>query len=184
MRLFCGFAISYEVRRNIELLLAHLRPAARIRWSPADNLHITTKFIGEFPRERVAVLTGALQAIGRPAPLHLSIRGLGWFPNPHQPRLLFAGVEASAELSAFFERLNDGLAELGVARETKPYHPHLTLARIPPAVEKAELGALRRAIAELPSAEFGAFVAAKHLLYESTMSADGSQYRVEAEYPL
>lgn len=184
MRLFCGFAVSYEVRRNIELLLEHLRPAARIRWSPADNLHITAKFIGEFPRERLQELRAVIDSIERPAPFRVAIEGLGWFPNPHQPRILFAGVHAGAELPALFGRLDAALGELGVALESKPYQPHLTLARVPPSVEKAELGALRRAIAELPSASFGVYNAAKLLLYESTLTPDGSQYRVEAEFPL
>ena len=86
MRLFTGLDVPYEMRRNLELLLHLLKPKAKIAWSPMDNLHVTTKFIGEWPEERLDELKGALSAVPKPGELKIAIRGLGWFPNPHHPR--------------------------------------------------------------------------------------------------
>jgi 2'-5' RNA ligase len=180
MRLFCGLSLAYEVRRNLELLLQHLRAQADIQWSPPDNLHITTKFIGEWPDDRVDEVRRALAEIPPAGAMKIAVRGLGWFPNPHSPRVLFAGVDAPQELHDLHAAADSQLAAIGVKAESKPYHPHLTLARIKSA---SGLAPLRQAIAGLPSADFGVFTAAKHLLYRSKLTPSGSQYSVIAEFP-
>ena len=62
MRLFTALDLAPGVAANLERLLKQLRPTARIQWSPPANLHITTKFIGEWPDERLAELRAALAA--------------------------------------------------------------------------------------------------------------------------
>jgi 2'-5' RNA ligase len=181
MRLFCGFSLAYEVRRNLELLLEYLRPQADIQWSPPDNLHITTKFIGDWADDRVDEVREALAGIPAPGPMRIAIRGLGWFPNPHAPRVLFAGVEAPPELLGLHAAADVRLAAIGVKAESKPYHPHLTLARVK---SPGGLAPLRQAIAGLPAADFGGFTAEKHLLYRSRLTPAGSKYSVIAEFPL
>lgn len=181
MRLFCGLSLAYEVRRNVELLLEHLRPQADIQWSPPENLHITTKFIGEWPEDRVEEIRAALAEIPPPGAMKIAVRGLGWFPNPHSPRVLFAGIEAPRALHELHAAADTRLASAGVKPESKPYHPHLTLARVK---TPSGLARLRQAIAALPSADFGAFTAQKHLLYRSRLTPSGSQYSVIGEFPL
>lgn len=180
MRLFCGLSLAYEVRRNIELLLQHLKPLASINWSPPENLHITTKFIGEWPDTDIGKVKDQLAELPKPGALKITVGGLGWYPNPHHPRIFFAGVIAP-ELSAFAQATDQVLASIGVKQESKPYNPHLTLARIK---ADSDLSALRRAIAGLPSTDFGTFIATKHLLYRSQTGPKGSVYSVEAEFPL
>lgn len=181
MRLFCGLALSYQVRRNIELLLEHLRPQASISWSPSANLHITTKFIGEWPEDDLPRLVEKLRELPPPGEMEVTVRGLGWFPNPHQPRVFFAGVAAPQELAMLHSDVDRTLATIGVKPGTKPYNPHLTLARIK---DKPDLAALRRSVAELPSADFGKFTASKHLLFRSQLKPTGSVYSVISEFPL
>jgi 2'-5' RNA ligase len=181
MRLFCGLSLAYEVRRNLELLLEHLRPKAALHWTPPANLHITTKFIGEWPEERGAELRETLTRLGAGRTIRLAVRGLGWFPNPHHPRFLFAGVEKTAELEQLAADTARALTGVGIPEETKPYLPHVTLARIK---GEPDLAPVRAAIASLPSADFGAYTAAKHLLYRSRVGPEGSVYSVEAEFPL
>lgn len=175
VRLFTGFALDYPVRRNLELLLEHLRPLAPLAWSPAANFHVTTKFIGSFPEERLDELKAELARVPKPGRIELRVEGLGWFDNPHNPRAFFAAVRANEALAEFKRNLD------GVSPEGRPYVPHVTLARVR---EKVELGALRRAIAELPSAEFGVSVPVKHLLYKSEATERGSEYKVIGEFEI
>ena len=100
MRLFTGLDLPRAVVDGLEQLLGRLRPAARIQWSPPANLHITTKFIGEWPEERLDELKRALGAVGISAPVDIAIRRLGWLPNPRSARMLYAGVEAGEALTA------------------------------------------------------------------------------------
>ncbi|HBY63491.1 MAG TPA: RNA 2',3'-cyclic phosphodiesterase [Solibacterales bacterium] len=185
MRLFTGLAIPYEVRRNLELLLQHLKPAADVRWSPLDNLHITTKFIGEWPEERIGEMKRALAGVPVEGAIEISIAGLGWFPNPHSPRIFWAGVQAPESLGALAKRTERAAAALGVAVEERTFSPHLTLARMDPArTSRQEISALQRAVGELPSADFGRFTAGRFHLYRSQMKSGGSVYSVLESYSL
>jgi 2'-5' RNA ligase len=179
MRLFTALDLEPGVVANLERLLVELRPTARIQWSPPANLHITTKFIGEWPDERLAELTTALAALPARAAIPVRIHHLGFFPNPHSPRVFWCGIEAPglAELAAETDRAT---AALGVAAETRAFSPHLTLARIK---DRLNLQPLREAIARLPELEFGRFVGTRFYLYQSQLRPGGSVYTKLAEFP-
>ena len=181
MRLFTGLDLPPEVVRNLEGLLERLRPAARINWSAPANLHITTRFIGEWPEPRLAELRAALSGVPSHPAIPIAIRKLGFFPNPHSPRVFWAGVEASPELAALASETDRALAPLGLPPEGRPFSPHLTLARIR---EPAPMQTLCQSIAALPSLEFGGFTAASFCLYHSRLTAAGSVYTKLAEFPL
>lgn len=181
MRLFIGLDVPYEMRRNLELLLHHLKPHAKISWSPMSNLHLTTKFIGEWPEERLDELKGALRQVPAPGDLHISIRGIGWFPNPHHPRVLYAGVAAPDGFATLARDTERACGKLGVPAEEREFRPHLTLARIK---APTDLTALRQTIANLPSADFGSFTASEFHLYESRLAPGGSIYTKLASYSL
>ena len=180
MRLFTGLDLPAEVVRNLEKLLEELRPTAHIQWSPPANLHITTKFIGEWPEERLDELKSALAGVPGRAGIPLHIHKVGFFPNPHSPRIFWCGIEAPglAELAADTDRAT---AALGVESEKRAYSPHLTLARIK---ETVDLQPLREKIAARASLDFGSFAAAAFFLYRSQLRPTGSVYTKLAEFPL
>jgi len=177
MRLFTAIAIPEEVCQRLTELVARLGPTAPVAWSPAGNWHITTKFLGEWAD--VAGLAQELAAVRAPA-TEVAVRGLGWFPNPHQPRTLFAGA-AGEGLAELHQQTDAACARRGVASETKRYSPHLTLARIPAGTPVEEL---RRAISELETVDYGRFRAGSFWLYESRAEARGSVYYKIKEFPL
>jgi 2'-5' RNA ligase len=180
MRLFTAIDISEEVRGHLRALLERWRPLARIRWSPADNLHITTKFIGEWPETRIDEIKTALAGIPRAGAIEIAVRGLGWFPNDRRPRVLWAGIQAGGPLTNVARAIDEAVAVLGVPAEQRDYSPHLTLARIR---EAAPLDALRAAIAQASAKtveDFGTFRATDFFLY---LSAAG-KYTKLAAFPL
>jgi 2'-5' RNA ligase len=179
MRLFTGLDLAAPVVRELERLTARLRPTARIHWIPPANLHLTTKFVGEWPDERLGDLRAALDRVARPAPFEIAVRRVGFFPNPHHPRVFWCGLEAPPELAALARATEDALAALGVPREDRAFSPHLTLARIK---EPVNLEALREAIATLPSLDFGAFTARCFYLYQSRLQPSGAVYTKLAEF--
>ena len=180
MRLFTGLDLPAEVVHNLEQLLERLRPAARIHWSLPANLHITTKFLGEWPEERLGELKAALAALESQPPIAVHIRKVGFFPNPHAPRVFWCGIDAPG-LEALANHTDGATAALGIVRETRAFSPHLTLARIK---EKVNLHPLREAVVGLPSLDFGQFQAASFFLYQSTLRPSGSVYTKLAEFPL
>jgi 2'-5' RNA ligase len=176
VRVFTALDIPKEVRGALADALARWKPLAKISWSPIDNLHITTKFIGEWPEARLDELKEALAAVPRTGSIGIAIRGIGWFPNERRPRVLWAGVDADASLAKLAHATEQAVAKLGVAVEERPYSPHLTLARVREAVP---LDTLRAAVAKA-NHDFGNFRAEHFKLY---LSAAG-RYTPLASFPL
>jgi 2'-5' RNA ligase len=177
MRLFTGIDLPPEVQHNLRELLHRLRPAADISWSTVEKMHITTKFIGEWPEDRLDEMKATLTLVGPAGPIEIAVRGLGWFPNEKHPHVLWAGIEAGPQLSALALAIENAVHTIGVPKEDRKFSPHLTLARIR---ERVPLDALRRAIEALESVNFGSFQASSFFLYLSS----GGKYTKLAEFVL
>jgi 2'-5' RNA ligase len=123
------------VRAAIEGSLQQLKTEPpRLVWVAPRGLHVTLRFFGEQPDERVAGLVAAVQQPYAVAPFAIQWHGLGAFPSPRRPRAIWMGVRQGArelgqlevEVARRFGRLLPG-EEPGHA---EPFHPHLTLARV------------------------------------------------------
>jgi 2'-5' RNA ligase len=180
MRLFTGIAIAPHVLDNIERLLGELRPLARLNWTPIENLHITSKFLGEWPEPKLPELEQALRRIPAPGNIRIAVASFGFFPNPHHPRVLFAGVQAGPALGELARSIDEALLPLGCAREERPYAPHITLAKI----KNEHLRNLREHIASMTNPDFGSFDAVDFHLYLSKPGPRGSVYSRLASYSL
>ncbi len=180
MRLFTGLDLPAEVAGNLEQLLRQLRPAARIDWSPPANLHITTKFIGEWPEERLGG-TAAARSAALPArpPIPVHIRKVGFFPNPHSPRVFWCGIEAPG-LTRTGRRYRPRHGGPGHrARETRllpASHAGPHQGEAGPATSAR--GHRRPALARFGSSPRGSF-----FLYRSQLRPTGSVYTKLAEFP-
>ena len=108
MRLFTGISLPEAFLYRVASLLGPLRLLADIRWSPASNLHITTKFIGEWPGDRLSELAAALSVISSPA-FEVELSGLGWFPSPQSPHVFWMGVHGGDALPALAARTDAAL---------------------------------------------------------------------------
>lgn len=164
MRLFCGIEIPERIKSSLRALTGKLRPLAKLSWSPIENLHVTTKFIGEWPEERLDEMKRALRTVKPPGEIEIGVRGLGWFPNERNPRVFWAGIESSDRLQELAKETDRAAAKLGVVSEEREFHPHLTLAR---RREPVPIEQLRKAVTELLSEDFGSFRAEAFFLYLS-----------------
>lgn len=173
MRLFTAIDIPDDIKAALATLLDRLRPLAKLHWIPVEKVHITTKFIGEWPEERLDELKRALAAITCPAPVEVAIRRLGWLPNPRSARVLYAGVEASEALTALAVATEQAGESIGVPSEDRIYRPHVTLARTR---KRVPLGALKHALAEIELSAIGSYRASSFALY---LSAAGKYTKLQ-----
>jgi RNA 2',3'-cyclic 3'-phosphodiesterase len=180
MRLFIALDLPEQIVARLDQLIARLKPTATINWSPASNLHITTKFIGEWPEPRLEELQKALRHIPSRSPLQVRIHGVGFFPNSKSPRTFWCGIEAPG-LEELASDTDAATSSLGIASEKRPYSPHLTLARIK---ERLDLSPLQRAIEREVSLDFGRFEARGFFLYRSQLRPTGSVYTKLSEFQL
>jgi len=180
MRLFCGIDLPEDVRERLERLLMHLRPAAHLKWVPVYNLHLTLKFIGEWPEAKLPDLQAALRSVAKRPVIALDVRGLGWFPNARNPRVFWANVEDHDTLKPLMRDIEAALEPLGIPKETRNFTSHLTLARIK---DPVPLEMLRNAITSLGAADFGSFDVDRFYLYRSQPGSAGSIYTKLCEFP-
>jgi len=180
MRLFVAIDIPAEIKDALRCFVDRLRPTAKIGWSPVDNLHITTKFIGEWAEPRLEEMKRALTSVPVKGAIDINVKGLGWFPNSRRPRVFWAGVEGGEPLRALARATGQAVAQLGVPIDERDYSPHLTLARIREAVP---LERLHQTIESFPAGcgfDFGSFSARQFFLYLSS----GGKYTQLAGFSL
>jgi 2'-5' RNA ligase len=137
----------------------------RIAWVQPASMHLTLKFLGDIDEQRVGPLRDAIAAatVGRRA-LRVPLARLGAFPRPQEPRALWIGAPHewqggidARDLAALVRAIEDCCDVEGVAPETRPFAPHMTLARIKAGERQAgralaRAGALDRPLALDPLA--------------------------------
>lgn len=174
MRLFVALEIPRAVRDNLATLIKDLRNAdPKARWVRPENIHVTLKFIGEVPGEKVQDIRGALSSVHSEREIELNFRGLGFFPNAKRPSVLWAGIDASPNLQSLAGDIESALEKLGFPPEKRPFVPHLTIARFqPPRIHEQ----LQPAIAQSSEREFGSLRTGKFRLIESKLKPSGAEY--------
>jgi 2'-5' RNA ligase len=171
MRLF----IALDIPTNVRVALANYMERARAlapdaRWARVEGLHVTLKFIGHVDDAVVEQIKAALASV-KAAPFEVRFEGVGFFPNPNTARVFWARVDGGNRLPLLASTIDAALEKLGFPRETKPYHPHLTLAR----TSSRPLRGLKPLLDE-PRPQFGTITAREFFLYQSQPQKGGSKY--------
>ncbi len=135
LRLFCAVELPAAVRARAVEHIKRLRasaPHVKASWERAEKLHITLKFFGAIEADRLAALTeAATRAADAATPFELILEGAGAFPPTPNPRVLWLGTnDPTGHLASLHERLETECAAAGFAREPRPFHAHITLARL------------------------------------------------------
>jgi 2'-5' RNA ligase len=192
VRAFIALRLDAAIEDEIAALVERLRsPENRpenggrendIRWVRRANFHLTLFFLGPaVPRERLTPIADALAAIAEAtAPFEIGARGVGTFPNPARPRVIWVGLE-SDELLALAARVTEAAVRCGFAPERRAYSPHLTIGRVR---SLASPGRLRRSLSEAADLSFGVSRIERVMLYRSEPGPQSSTYHELSAFPL
>ena len=177
MRLFVALDLDDDARRAITALQHRVAEALEadrsIKSVDPARMHLTLAFLGEIADRDVPAIVDAL-SINIVVPRFAAVfQGLGVFPPRGAPRVLWLGVgDGSHEIVEVQQVVARRLEGLGIAREPRPFHPHLTLARW-----RTSRPADR---SRVPSAESRGAVARVNVdhvtLYQSRLSSAGPAY--------
>jgi 2'-5' RNA ligase len=138
-----------------------------------SGLHVTLKFLGDTPAEDVPAIARVLRdVVADVSPFELRLVGLGAFPKPERPSVVWAGVEGAEPLGEMAAALDAGLAPLGFAAEAKAFHPHLTLARVKFKPDRS----LTDLFEQYDGHEFGRQLVETVVLYQSDLQHTGPMY--------
>jgi len=177
MRLFIGIPLASVVISELRAISAHLRSAGDdLRWTAPESWHVTLQFLGNTSPEQYACVVARLRALHSP-PVPVCLEELGCFDRAG---ILFTGIRLTPELLLLQERVIAATQPCGFIPETRPFQPHITLARAKG--RHRGLGDLKAKLTH-PSS-FTRFTAREFLLYESFLSPSGARYEVRARFPL
>ena len=198
-RIFIAIELPTEIRRRITEHIDQLRsafPGVRASWSREDNLHLTLKFLGDISTTRIPPLSESCgEAIKRLAPFDLSVKGCGTFPPHGKPKVLWIGIEdanassppsetsaspAGVPLLSLHAAIEARCAAAGFPREPRPYHPHLTIARLREARASHTLAEHPKQIGFSPLV----FTVSELTLFRSELSSQGSKHTALARHAL
>ncbi len=157
-RTFIAIELPHELRGRVAAHIAQLRqalPHVAASWNREENLHLTLKFLGDVPFEKIEELSNAVAvAASQIKTFQLTVAGGGTFPPRGKPNVLWIGIEdASGSLAQLQRNLDDNCARIGFARESRTFHPHLTIARLRKPTGARDLGDAHR-ITEFPGSSF------------------------------
>ncbi len=144
-----------------------------LRATRPDQLHVTLKFFGEIDDSVMPDLTHGLDQIAtRFAAFDWSMGGVGAFPSPRRPSVIWAGIRDDGRLAAIADEIESLGEKLGFPRERRAFHPHVTLARVRDRPPRE----LPRLFEEFADEELGRQRAVQIVLFRSLLKPQGAVY--------
>ena len=180
LRLFFAVPVPAEARERVGELIDRVQSevgdgTARIRWVRVEGLHLTLRFLGPTPEDRVAPLQASADALASAeAPFEVQLSGGGAFPSLARPRSLWVGVRDGADrLATLADGLTAAAGECGLVLDTRPFAAHLTIGR----TDGVRLGPVAaRALEHAAEGLDVRFVADRIVLFRSVLGGGPARY--------
>jgi 2'-5' RNA ligase len=187
-RLFIAISLPERVKTEIEKAQAELRgvlPGDGFRWTKREQFHLTLKFMGNVPADRIESLICSVQKAcnGVPA-LRLRAGRIGAFPKVKSPRVVWVGVH---DREGFLLKLQPAIeaAVIGFTTEKAEgeFTGHVTLGRAR-GLERSQAEAFAKLAVRMAERCFGEWTADKIEIIRSEFSPAGARYTTLAAVPL
>jgi RNA 2',3'-cyclic 3'-phosphodiesterase len=145
-----------------------------VKWVDANKLHLTLKYLGDTLPSQVDEISEELNQVSRMfSSFSFQLEGIGFFKNMGMPRILFANIKEGEVLQLLAAEIGNRLAKLGFEPETRPFKPHLTLARIKFLKNKK---AFCQAVENYRETFFQPVPFYELIFYRSVLTPDGPEY--------
>jgi 2'-5' RNA ligase len=164
-----------SIMSSILSLGGDLKPVER------ENVHLTLKFLGNVSETKLEEIKSDLTQVTFP-PFSLEIKGAGAFPNLKRMNVIWVGIgEGWSQVELIYEQTEKLLHQLGFSRETRPFSPHITVARVRSGRKRDEIAAF---LGHLTDESFGTFSVEGVRLKQSVLSPSGPKYSTLFEVPV
>jgi len=182
IRTFIAIELSEEVRQVVSSVLLRyqgLIPSGWVKWVPTKNLHLTLKFLGDTPITTIPSIQEKMDKLSETMPtFQFTAAAAGMFPSARKPRVIWIGLDNKLTLTGLSKNLDDVLALLAIAREEKPFSPHLTIGRVYNGLSDDQLSKLGEIILRNQPGEIGKVLVDHISLVKSDLLPTGSVYSV------
>ena len=186
-RSFIAIELAPDIRIRMSQVIDRLKRlvGSSVRWVPPENIHITLKFLGDVASSNIDLICSVLKSEA----LHhrgfdASFSGLGAFPSPNRPRVLWVGIQAPTALAALYHGVDKATTQLGYAGEDRPFSPHLTIGRVSQHATSQDLGLITHALETVAVDNLGTQPINAINLYRSDLSPQGAHYTVLCQIAL
>jgi 2'-5' RNA ligase len=176
--------VAIELPDELKLALTRLQDQLKsgkqtsAKWVDPYSIHLTLKFLGNINTDMVGKITQILgEAVRGISPFHLEVRGLGAFPSLKRVQVVWVGVSGEVDrLRQLQQAVESGLEPLGFVPESRPFSPHLTMARVRDRTTPEERQRLGQLVAETAfETAYGFNVDTVHLM-KSQLTREGAIY--------
>jgi 2'-5' RNA ligase len=189
LRLFIAIELTAHVKQGLARAQDDLKrqlPPKVVRWTQAEGIHLTLKFLGDTPQDKVQAIVQGITAAGAGfSPFSFDVAGFGCFPNPRKANVLWVGVPEMPKALAGLQRAVDlHVHALGYERESRAFSPHLTLGRVNKSISPSDQQKLAEVIARTQVAQLGTVPVHEIILFQSVLQPTGSVYTTLARVGL
>ncbi len=188
LRSFIAIELPLHLQDAIEKQTARLRQTLGneiVRWVPAQNMHLTLKFLGDIATSHVDFLKQLLTRVGDSHPqFDLQIGGLGSYPTSRRPRVLWAGLHTPTDLISLQKSVEAGTTRLGYEQEEHDFSPHLTLGRVRQTISPTEMQKVRNTMSTIQLGNISTARVDSIHLFKSDRLPSGSIYTKLFSAPL
>lgn len=173
VRAFLAIPLPWQLQESIRVIQTELQAGiAEARWTRPENLHLTLHFFAKIEQETLEKLKVSVLSIkGFQRPFQVEVKGLGVFPNPHRPRVIWLGLEPRGQLKQLHRATGQCLRQAGVTIDSRPYSPHLTIGRL----RGGKLD-LPRLFSSMQQKTIAPLTVDRLVLYESRLRPEGAQH--------
>jgi len=179
-RAFIAIELPDQVKCDLSQLLGKIRSGREraVKWVDPDSIHLTLKFLGNIPAEKVVDIARAIgEAAAEAKPFTLELQGLDVFPNLRSPRVVWVGVGGDVRLIRNLQRrIDQALIHLGFPIERREFSPHLTLGRVRDKTTDQERRSLGESIGLMQLESSPPFLVDEVCLMRSTLTSAGAIY--------
>lgn len=154
----------------------------RLNWVPAQNFHLTLRFLGETTHSQVLELDKKLELLSAQfKAFDIQILGTGSFGPKGNPRVIYSNIQFPDEMRILASEIEKVAVSIGFHEELKPFRPHLTLARIKNLNNRTQF---LQAMNEMPQIKYQSVRVTEFILYQSILGTEGPVYKPLKTYQL
>ena len=188
MRTFIAIDFSPEIIRKITEIINYFRsqtPDKAIKWVAPENLHLTVKFLGEVPDNKIEDIKEFIKkSLADKHTFQIEVKGLGMYPNATKPRVIWLGIKGSEPIVEIYKILDSELQKANVQPDKRGFSPHLTIARIRRNTDSKVVQEIGKTLSKFKVDSLGSCIIDHIVLYKSVLTPKGPIYTSLLSTPL
>lgn len=181
IRAFIAIELTEDIHNNLRKLQDSLKNSMPdVRWVKYGNVHLTLKFLGDTKVSMLDAIGKTIQSIAdKHSSFTISLAGLGAFPNPRKPSVIWTSIDkGKEEVAKLAIEVESAMEQFGFSREKRTFKPHLTIGRVREIKHPLEM---TKALENPNVGEIGEFIADRISLIKSQLDPGGSIYTTLSE---